>query len=53
MDEDNRQPIGFCNYCKESIYDDDYVVIKDLDYDKYYHRDCYDLMSEEFNEEED
>lgn len=35
----------YCIYCKEIIYDNDYKIVVEKDYEKYYHTECYKLMN--------
>lgn len=49
MSKDNRRVIGWCIYCKESIFEGDDYVVKE---DKMYHeKECYNFVKEEYEEE--
>jgi len=39
--KENREALGYCNYCKGRIYEDDAYVIR---YNNKYHIACFDLI---------
>ena len=48
--EHEDEVIGFCCYCKEDLFEgQDYVIHND----NKYHVDCYELLKDEFDEDED